>query len=219
VQTLVISAALLFDMLGGMTLQAQPYLHSNNPITMEEMTVRYFVEQPTEYFYDAKLYYLEGHNCLAAERIRTGAKAVSRAGATASPEGKKALLGSYLALNKKSDEIANNEHVSLARMNEIFSKSLYNLSNHQYTTAKDSWAKHAYKKSGEELTAAANNLRHAASWADEGLEKGGVATVNGARAMGKSLQEGTDWAEDKAKKGFESFGNLLTTIGNKLKKI
>lgn len=208
--------SILLALTVSITIEAQPYLIDNNDVFLEEMIIFFPVAQPAEYFYEAKHNYLQGHHYLAAKKIREGARALLRSSSNATAEGKKALLTSYHSLNKLALDMENQSYVPVNRINRVFAVAHYNLANHQYMKAKNTWAKKAYQETGDALTAAANNLREAASWAGNKIEVGGAATINGAREVGKSLEEGTQWTEDKVGKGIENLGKLLTTTGKKL---
>ncbi|MDB2414146.1 hypothetical protein N9W34_00065 [Rickettsiales bacterium] len=215
---LLTTTAIILTISSGIAAQqAYAYIYGDNEVIVEDIVIAYSGE-PANHFYHARESYLEDYRKIAADDVRKGAKYVLLESESAAGEGKTALLSSYKNLLNLAHDMERSEHVDIHRINKVFTHALYNMSHHQYIVAKESWAKKEAYKAGEAISAAANNLRHAAAWAEVGLEADGVAVVNEARSIGKSLKEGSGWTEKQVGKGLENFGGLVTKVGKELEK-
>ncbi|MEP7153607.1 MAG: hypothetical protein ABI856_18045 [Nitrospira sp.] len=64
--------------------------------------------------------------------------------------------------------------------------------------------------------AAAHGLESAAGWAGAEAKAGAAAAVADTKALGNKLVSGASWARDEVVKGFESLGNALNILGQKI---
>ena len=101
-------------------------------------------------------------------------------------------------------------------MTRFFAKANHALALEHRSKAVESWTRKEYDKAGYELKAAAHGLESAASWAGAEAKAGASATVTDARALGDKLASGATWTRDEVAKGFESLGNSINALGQKI---
>jgi hypothetical protein len=101
-------------------------------------------------------------------------------------------------------------------MTRVFARADHALALEHRSKAAESWARKEYDKAGYELKAAAQGLESAASWIGGEAKAGASATVADTRALGDRLVAGGAWTRDEIAKGFESLGNGINALGQKI---
>lgn len=182
-----------------------------------DVTVWYPVsEQPQRHFTDAVAAYAGKDYKAAAADIRKGASYLRLEGARATGDAKHELHSSILQLDKVAASVEkggmNEEH----SMSRTFAKANHALALEHRSKAAESWARKEYDKAGYELKAAAHGLESAAGWVGGEAAAGASATVADTRALGDKLAGGATWTRDEVGKGFESLGNGINALGQKI---
>ncbi len=101
-------------------------------------------------------------------------------------------------------------------MAKVFARANHALVLAHRSKAAESWARKDYDKAGYELKAASHGLESAASWAGNEAKAGASATVADTRALGDKLLSGGAWTRDEVAEGFESLGNSINALGQKI---
>ncbi len=173
-------------------------------------------EQPQRHFTDAVAAYAGRDYKAAAADIRKGTSYLRLEGARASGDARHELHGSIVQLEKLAASVEKggvNEGHSMAR---AFAKANHALALEHRAKAAESWTRKEYDKAGYELKAAAHGLESAAGWVGGEATTGASATVADTRALGDKLAGGAAWTRDEVGKGFESLGNGINALGQKI---
>ena len=85
-----------------------------------------------------------------------------------------------------------------------------------HVKADESWARKESDKAGYELKAATHGLESAAGWAGAGAKTGAATAVTETKALGGRLASGATWTREEVAKGFESLGNAINALGQKI---
>ena len=80
----------------------------------------------------------------------------------------------------------------------------------------ESWAGKEYDKVGYEFKTAAHGLENAAGWAGAEAKTGAAAAVAETKVLGNKLASGATWTREEVAKGFESLGNAINALGQKI---
>ena len=101
-------------------------------------------------------------------------------------------------------------------MTEAFARADHALALEHRSLAAESCARKEYHQAGYELKAAAHALEGTAGWLGGEAKAGASATVADTRALGDKLAAGGTWTRDEVAEGFESLGNGINALGQKI---
>jgi hypothetical protein len=173
-------------------------------------------EEPQRHFTDAVAAYAKKDYKAAAADIRKATSYLRLEAGRAAGDAYWELHSSIVQLDKLAASVekgtVNDEH-SMAR---AFAKANHALALEHRSKAAESWARKEYDKAGYELKAAAHGLESAAGWVGGEASTGASATVADTRALGDKLAGGATWTRDEIGKGFESLGNGINALGQKI---
>jgi hypothetical protein len=184
---------------------------------MTDVTTWYPVsEEPQRHFGSALEAYAKKDYQVAATEIRKATSYLRLEAGRATSEAKQALQSSVSEL----DTLAASVETGAVKEEKVLAK-VFSLANHALALAHrvkaaESWAREEYDKVGYELKAAAHGLESAAGWASVEAKAGAAAAVADTKVLGDKLASGATWAHEEVAKGFESLGNAINALGQKI---
>ena len=101
-------------------------------------------------------------------------------------------------------------------MAKTFAKVEHALALAHHSKVAESWARKEYNDAGYELKAAASDLESAAVWTSAEATSDASAVVADTRALGDKIATGVTVAREDIGKGFESLGNGINALGQKI---
>ena len=173
-------------------------------------------EQPQRHFTDAVAAYTEKDYKAAAADIRKGTSYLRLEGARATGDANHELHSSIVQLDKLAASVEQGGMKEEHSMARAFAKASHALALEHRAKAAESWTRKEYDKAGYELKAAAHGLESAAGWVGGEAATGASTTVADTRALGDKLAGGATWTRDEVGKGFESLGNGINALGQKI---
>jgi hypothetical protein len=173
-------------------------------------------EEPQRHFLDAAAAYAKNDLRTATVEILKASSYVRLEAGRATGEAKQELDSSVAQLDKLAAAVEKGAVKGEQSMVKVFAKADHALALAHRSKAAESWAHKEYDKAGYELKAAAHGLEAAAGWAGGEAKAGASAAVADTRALGDKLVSGANWTRDEVAKGFESLGNSLNAVGQKI---
>jgi hypothetical protein len=173
-------------------------------------------EEPQRQFTDAVAAYARKDYKAAAADIRKATSYLRLEASRATGDAKQELDSSIAQLAKLAIPVEKGEVTDEQSLTKAFAKANHALALEHRSRAAGSWVRKEYDKAGYELKAAAHGLESAAGWFGGEAKAGASATVADTRALGDKLAVGGIWTRDEVAKGFESLGNGINTLGEKI---
>ena len=173
-------------------------------------------EEPQRYFTDAVAAYAKKDYKAAAADIRKATSYLRLEAARATGAAKEELETSVAQLGVLAASVEKGATKDDQLMVKAFAKADHALALEHRSKAAESWARKDYDKAGYELKAAAHGVESAAGWLGGEVTSGASATVADARALGDKLASGASWTHDEVAKGFDSLGNSINALGQKI---
>jgi len=182
-----------------------------------EVTTWYPVsEEPQRHFGSALEAYVKKDYQAAATEIRKATSYLRLEAGRASSEAKQALESSVAELDTLAASVEKDAVKEEKALVTAFTHSNHALALAHRAKAAESWVHKEYDKAGYELKAAAHGLESAASWAGAEAKTGAAAAVAETKALGAKLASGATWTREELAKGFESLGNAINALGQKI---
>ena len=173
-------------------------------------------EEPQQHFGSAIEAYVKKDYKAAAIEIRKATGYVRLEAARVTGDAKQALDNSVAELDKLVASVEKGTIKDEKVMDKAFANANHALALAHRTKAAESWARKEYNQAGYELKAAAGGLESAGGWVGAEAKAGTSAVVAGTRALGDKLASGATWTRDEVGKGFESLGNSINALGQKI---
>ncbi|MDP2818638.1 MAG: hypothetical protein Q8O29_10275 [Polaromonas sp.] len=173
-------------------------------------------EEPQRHFGSAIEAYAKKDYKAAATEIRKAIGYVRLEAGRVTGAAKQALDNSVTELDKLVASVEKGAVKDEKVMDKAFANANHALALAHRTKAAESWARKEYNQAGYELKAAARGLESAAGWVGAEAKAGTSAVVAGTRALGDKLASGATWTRDEVAKGFESLGNAINALGQKI---
>ena len=173
-------------------------------------------EEPQRHFTDAIAAYSKKDYKAAATDIRKATSYLRLQAGRATAEAKQELNSSVAQLDTLAASVEKGAVKDEQSMAKAFAKADHALALQHRSMAAESWARKEYDKAGYELKAAAHGFESAAGWVGGEAKAGASATVADTRALGDKLAAGVTWTRDEVVKGFDSLGNGITALGQKI---
>lgn len=173
-------------------------------------------EEPQRHFGSAVEAYAKKDYKAAATEIRKAAGYVRLEAVRATGNARQALDSSVAELDQLAASVEKGAVKDEKLMDKAFANANHALALAHRTKAAESWARKEYDKAGYELKAAAHGLESAAGWAGAEAKAGASGAVADTQALGGKLASGATWTRDEVAKGFESLGNAINALGQKI---
>jgi hypothetical protein len=173
-------------------------------------------EEPQRHFTDAVAAYAKKDYRAATTDIRKATSYLRLEAGRATGEAKQELDRSVTELDSLGASVEKGAAKDAHSMPQAFAKASHALALEHRSKAAESWARKDYDKAGYELKASSLGLESAGSWAGGEAKAGASATVADTRALGDKLASGGTWTRDEVAKGFESLGNSINALGQKI---
>ena len=182
-----------------------------------DVTIWYPVsEEPQRHFGNAIEAYAKKDYHAGATEIRKATSYVRLEAGRATGEAKQALQSSVAELDKLAASVEKGAVKDAKALDMAFTHANHALALAHRVKAAESWARKEYDKAGYELKAAAHGLESGAGWAGAEAKAGAAAAVAGTKTLGDKLASGATWTRDEVAKGFESLGNAINALGQKI---
>lgn len=173
-------------------------------------------EEPQRHFTDAVAAHARNDYRAAATDIRKAAGYLRLETARATGVAGEELNRSITGLDRLADAVEKGTVKDGQAMAREFAKASDALALEHRSKAAEAWTRKQYDEAGYELKAAAHGLDSAATWAGGEAKAGVAGTVSETRALGDKLASGAAWTRDEVSRGFESLGNGINALGQKL---
>jgi len=173
-------------------------------------------EEPQRHFGSALEAYVKKDYQAAATEIRKATSYLRLEAGRASSEAKQALESSVAELDTLAASVEKDAVKEEKALVTAFTHSNHALALAHRAKAAESWVHKEYDKAGYELKAAAHGLESAANWAGAEAKAGATAAVADTKTLGDKLATGATWTREEVAKGFESLGNAINALGQKI---
>jgi hypothetical protein len=173
-------------------------------------------EEPQRHFEGAVAAYAKKDYNAAAIDIRKATSYLRLEADRATGAATQELRGSVVQLDTLAASVEKGAVKDEQSMTKVFARADHALALEHRSKAAESWARKEYDKAGYELKAAAHGLESAASWMGGEAKAGAAATVADTRALGEKLAAGATGTRDEITEGFESLGNGINALGQKI---
>jgi hypothetical protein len=173
-------------------------------------------EEPQRHFTDAAAAYAKKDYRAAATDIRKATSYLRLEAGRATGAARQELERSVAQLDMLAASVEKGAVKDEQSMAKAFARADHALALGHRSKAVESWARKEYDKAGYELKAAAQGLEGTASWIGAEAKAGASATVADTRALGDKLAAGGTWTRDEITEGFESLGNGINALGQKI---
>ena len=173
-------------------------------------------EEPQHHFGSAFQAYVKKDYQAAATEIRKATSYLRLEVGRATSEAKQALETSVRALDTLAASLGKETVKDEKALVTAFAHSNHALALAHRAKAADSWAHKEYDKAGYELKAAAHGLENAAGWAGAEAKTDAATAVTDTKVLGDKLAIGATWAREEVAKGFDSLGNAINALGQKI---
>lgn len=173
-------------------------------------------EEPQRHFSSAVEAYAKKDYKAAAAEIRKATGYLRLEAARVTGDAKQALDGSVAEIDKLAASVEKGAVKDEKVMDKAFANANHALALAHRTKAVESWARKEYNEAGYELKAAAHGLESAAGWAGAEAKAGASGAVADTEALGDKLATDATWTRDEVAKGFESLGNAINALGQKI---
>jgi hypothetical protein len=173
-------------------------------------------EEPQRHFGSALAAYVKKDYQAAATEIRKATSYVRLEAGRATSEAQQALETSVAELDTLAASVEKETVKDEKTLVTAFTHSHYALSLAHRAKAAESWTRKEYDKVGYEFKAAAHALESAAGWAGAEAKTGATAVVADTKTLGEKLASGATWTREEVAKGFESLGNAINALGQKI---
>lgn len=173
-------------------------------------------EEPQRHFGSAIEAYAKKDYQAAATEIRKATSYVRLEAGRATSEAKQALESSVTELDRLAVSVEKGVVKDEKALDKAFTHANHALALAHRAKAAESWVRKEYEKAGYELKAAAHGLESAAGWVGAESKAGAAGVVADTKALGDKLASGATWTREEVAKGFESLGQAINALGQKI---
>jgi len=199
---------------------AQPKAEATKPATVpvyvEEDIFYFFVDEPEHHFNLARENFLKKDFKATAHEIRKGATFLRLELARATGKTENNLRASIQELDKLAVDVEKGTVTSTKQLEQGFARAHHALAQHHYAKASDFWTKKEAKKVGQELKAAAYNIKQSLAWDGREVEAGTKVVLKDAKSLAGKLIEGLGWVPEEVGKGLDATGKEIDKLGKML---
>ncbi|MEP7208175.1 MAG: hypothetical protein ABI920_14655 [Casimicrobiaceae bacterium] len=173
-------------------------------------------EEPQRYFTAAAAAFARRDYQVSAAAVRRAASFVRLEAARATGSARRELDAAIGELDGLAHGLDKGTVREVHAMTGVFMKAEHAIALEHRSKAAESWSRKEYDKAGFELKAAAHGLESAASWAGDKARAGVTTTVAASRDLGQKLASGATWTRAEVANGFDTLGNDINALGQKI---
>jgi outer membrane murein-binding lipoprotein Lpp len=173
-------------------------------------------ESVESYFQKARQDYLQKDMKAAAEEVHKAADYIKSEASAAKGKTKEALTTSYRELEKLSGELEKGTVKSVKKMEMAFARAYKSLATNSHVKSTEAWSKKEFKKVGDELETAVDELERGFAWAGQKAEAGTQKVFGESKELSKKLKEGASTASGEARKALKDMEDEIKTFGQKI---
>jgi hypothetical protein len=173
-------------------------------------------ESVEPYFQKTRQDYLQKDMKAAAEELRKGVAYLKSEASVAKGKGKEALTASYRELEKLSGELEKGTVKSVKKMEMAFARTYKALATNSHVKSTEAWSKKEFKKAGDELDAAVDELEKGFAWGGQKADAGTQKVISESKELSKKLKEGVGWASAEASKAMKDMEDEIRTFGQRI---
>lgn len=169
-----------------------------------------------QYFQKAKQDYVDKNMKAASEEMHKAAEWMKSEAAAAKGKGKEALAKSSRELEKLSGELKKGAVKSVKEIEIASARAYHALATNSHVKSAEAWSKKEFKKAGEELDMAVNQLEKGYAWAGHQEEAGTQKVIDESREWSRKVKEGAGRASAEAQKILKSAEDEIKALGQKI---
>ncbi len=169
-----------------------------------------------ETFQKAKQDYLQKDMKAASEEVHKAAAWMKSEAAAAKGKGKEALAASSRELEKLAGELKKGTVKSVKEIEMAFARAYNALATNSQMQSAEAWTKKEYKKAGEKLEAAVDELEKGFAWAGQKAQAGTQKVIDESKALSGKMKEGTAKASAEVSKTMKDMENEIKALGRKI---
>jgi len=225
---LAIIAATGLVLAGGIVALADDAVSPDSDIVVEEQlsspgdstvindTWIFFAQEPNKGFNNAKTEFLAEASKSTVFEIRRAAAFLKLEAARGRLAQLTGLDNSIEELEDLADDVENGIVTTVDQFELPFARAQLSLARFHQDMANITWKRKEYKRTGQELLAAAANLEHAAEWAGHTLDSTAQTTLADARKDAKALIEGSGWTRAQLETTVAELRSETMRVGKEL---
>ncbi len=169
-----------------------------------------------ETFQKAKQDYLQKDMKAASEEVHKAAAGMKAEAAAAKGKGKEALAASSRELDKLAGELKKGTVKSVKEIEMAFARAYNALATNSQLQSAEAWTKKEYKKAGEKLEAAVDELEKGLAWAGQKAQAGTQKVIDESRELSGKMKEGTAKASEEVSKTMKDMENEIKALGRRI---
>ncbi len=179
-------------------------------------TWMFFANEPNKGFNQAKSEFLAKATKSTVFEIRRAAAYLKLEAARGRVEKLSDLQNSIDELDDLADDVENGVVTTVDKFEEPFARAQLSLAVFHQKMAQITWRRKEYKRTGQELLAAAANLEHAAEWAGHTLDGTAQMALRDTRAEANALIAGNSWKDENVRKSMAELSNETDRVDHVL---
>jgi hypothetical protein len=176
----------------------------------------FFANEPNKGFNDAKTHFLAEATKSTVFEIRRAASYLKLEAARGRLAKLTGLENSIEELDDLADDVANGVVTTVDQFEAPFARAQLSLARFHQDMAGVTWRRKEYKRTGQELLAAAANLEHAAEWAGHTLDSTAQLALTHTRTDAKALIDGSHWTRARVEKTVAELQAETKRVGKEL---
>ncbi|HUK41332.1 MAG TPA: hypothetical protein VLX11_09820 [Candidatus Acidoferrales bacterium] len=178
-------------------------------INGEQQTSAAQANSSEENFQKAHESFMKKDTQAAAVEILKGAAFLKVEASHASGQAKQALNASVQELERLAQAVEQGTVTSGQDLRRAFARADRALAEEHFQEAVESWSKKEVHKTGQDLTAAADDVRQAFSWTGQKLNSTTEAAINDAHGVVTKLIEGVAWTREEVGKDLDTMSKEI----------
>ena len=185
-------------------------------VLVEEDVVVVLANEAHQSFLRASENFAKGKMKAAAAEIRKGEAYVKLEAASATAEGKKALLSSAGELKQLADKVEKGAVKDGKELKSTFARAEYAMARHHYLKAAEQWEKKDSQKVADDLNAAAAYIDSGQVWVTKKMHAGAADIKKEARRLAAQVTAKTGAEAQELGKGMDNLGKEIEKYGKGL---
>jgi len=185
-------------------------------VLVEEDVVIVLANEAHQSFLRASENFAKGKMKAAAAEIRKGEAYVKLEAASATAEGKKALLSSAGELKQLADKVEKGAVKDGKELKSTFARAEYAMARHHYLKAAEQWEKKDSQKVADDLNAAAAYIDSGQVWVTKKMHAGAADIKKEARRLAAQVTAKTGAEAQELGKGMDNLGKEIEKYGKGL---
>ncbi len=167
-------------------------------------------------FQKAKQDYLQKDMKAASEEVHKAAAWMKSEAAAAKGKGKEALAASSRELEKLAGELKKGTVKSVKEIEMAFARAYNALATNSQVQSMEAWTKKEFKKAGEKLEAAVDELEKGFAWAGQKAEAGTQKVIDESKELSGKMKEGAAKASAETSKTMKDMENEIKALGRRI---